>query len=222
MALSRDQVVRAAVRLLDEVGLEGLTLRRLARQLGVSAPTLYWHVQHKRELLDLMVESIMAEAAARSGSPAPGQPWWDWLAEQSRLQWQALSSHRDAALVAAGNRPTESSLSLIEDTIGSLVAVGFPPREALRAILTLGHFVIGCAVEYQAEAARGQVADSDRALIERLRDADDLPNLAAAASLHGGPDPGGGFEHGLALLMTGLRARHAELIGTGTEVLSSA
>lgn len=221
MALSRDQVVRTAVRLLDEVGLEGLTLRRLARELGVSAPTLYWHVQHKRELLDLMVDSILAEATARSGSPAPGQPWWDWLTEQSRLQWQALLSHRDAALVAAGNRPTEASMSLVEETIGSLVAVGFPPKEALRAILTLSHYVIGCAVEYQAEAARAEVADRDRALIERLHDSD-LPNLAAAVSLHGGPDPGGGFEHGLALLMTGLRVRHAELVGAAADVPSRA
>lgn len=221
MALSREQVVRTAVRLLDEVGLEGLTLRRLAKELGVSAPTLYWHVQHKRELLDLMVESILAEATARSSSPAPGQPWWEWLAEQSRLQWQALLSHRDAALVAAGNRPTESSVTLVEETIGSLVAVGFPPREALRAILTLGHYVIGCAVEYQAEAARARLGDSDRALIERVRKAD-LPNLAAAASLHAGPDPGGGFEHGLALLMSGLRARHAELVGTAAEISISA
>lgn len=221
MALSRDEVVRTAVRLLDEVGLEGLTLRRLARELGVTAPTLYWHVQHKRELLDLMVESIMAEATTRSGSPAPGQPWWDWLAEQSRLQWQALLSHRDAALVAAGNRPTESGVSLVEETIGSLVAVGFPPREALWAILTLGHYVIGCAVEYQAEAARAQLAGNDRALHERLGEAD-LPNLAAAVSLHGGPDPGGGFEHGLALLMTGLRVRHASLTEAGAQVLSPA
>jgi TetR/AcrR family tetracycline transcriptional repressor len=57
--------------------------RRLATELGVSAPTLYWHVRNKRQLLDLMAEALVARAG-RSTSPAPGQPWWDWLAEQAR------------------------------------------------------------------------------------------------------------------------------------------
>src|SRR5215203_3583825 len=75
-------------------GLEALTLRRLATELGVSAPTLYWHVRNKRQLLDLMAEALVARAG-RSSSPAHGQPWWDWLAEQARLQWRVLTPHRD-------------------------------------------------------------------------------------------------------------------------------
>ena len=54
VALTQEQVVKRAVDLMAEAGLEALTLRRLATELGVSAPTLYWHVRNKRELLDLM------------------------------------------------------------------------------------------------------------------------------------------------------------------------
>jgi TetR/AcrR family transcriptional regulator, tetracycline repressor protein len=216
VALTQEQVVERAVELLAEAGLEALTLRRLAGELGVSAPTLYWHVRDKRQLLDLMAEALVARAGRRSPAPAQGQPWWDWLAERARLQYRALVSHRDAALVVAGNRPTEASLPEIEQVLASLVAAGFPPVEAGRTVLSVANYVIGCAVERQAEAARLPDPERDDRLLARIREAGDLPVLTAAMS--GLSDPGGpaagdaGFEYGLALLIAGARARHAELV----------
>jgi TetR/AcrR family tetracycline transcriptional repressor len=217
VALTQEQVVRGAVDLLARAGLEALTLRRLATELGVSAPTLYWHVRNKRQLLDLMAEALVARAG-RSTSPAHGQPWWDWLAEQARLQWRALTSHRDAALVVAGNRPTEAALPDVEEIVASLVVVGFPPAEALRTILSIGNYVIGCAVEVQAEAAREPDPERDARLLRELRESGDLPNLQAAMPGVAGSDPGAGFEHGLGLLIAGIRARHAELLDTTAAV----
>ena len=211
MALTQEQVVRGAVDLLARAGLEALTLRRLATELGVSAPTLYWHVRNKRQLLDLMAEALVARAG-RSTSPAHGQPWWDWLAEQARLQWRVLTSHRDAALVVAGNRPTEAALPDVEEIVASLVVVGFPPAEALRTILSIGNYVIGCAVEFQAEAAREPDPEPDARFLRELHGSGDLPNLQAAMPGVAGSDPGVGFEHGLGLLIAGIRARHAELL----------
>jgi AcrR family transcriptional regulator len=211
VALTQEQVVRGAVDLLARAGLEALTLRRLATELGVSAPTLYWHVRNKRQLLDLMAEALVARAG-RSTSPAHGQAWWDWLAELARLQWRVLTSHRDAALVVAGNRPTEAALPDVEEIVASLVVVGFPPAEALRTILSIGNYVIGCAVELQAEAAREPDPERDARLLRELRESGDLPNLQAAMPGVAGSDPGAGFEHGLGLLIAGIRARHAELL----------
>lgn len=210
MALTQGDVVQAAVRLLDDVGLEGLTLRRLAAELGVCAPTLYWHVKDKRTLLDLVAEAIVAKhrAAVR---PKLGQPWWEWLRDSAWAQYRALVSHRDGALVLAGNRPTEASLPAAEQVIGSLVDIGFPPAEALVSILTIGNFVIGSAVEHQAESARAAVTGCDTALAIRIREAGDLPNLHAAAEP--GADPDAVFRHGLGLILAGLRARHEELTG---------
>jgi TetR/AcrR family tetracycline transcriptional repressor len=211
VALTQEQVVERAVELMAEAGLAALTLRRLATELGVSAPTLYWHVRDKRQLLDLMAEALVSRVG-RSTAPAPGQPWWEWLAEQARLQWRALTSQRDAALVVAGNRPTEASLPGIEQALASLVAVGFPPAEALRTILSIGNYVIGCAVEYQAEAARDPDPERDARLLEQARE---LPNLRAAMTALGGSGPDAddaGFEYGLALLIGGVRANHAELL----------
>jgi TetR/AcrR family transcriptional regulator, tetracycline repressor protein len=212
VALTQEQVVKRAVELMAEAGLQALTLRRLAAELGVSAPTLYWHVRNKRQLLDLMAEALVS-GAGRSTAPAPGQPWEEWLAQRARGQWRALTSQRDAALVVAGNRPTATTLPEVEQVLASLVAVGFPPADALRTVLAIGNYVIGCAVEHQAEAARDPDPERDARLLEQ---AAGLPNLRAAMADLEGPGPAAsdaGFEHGLALLIAGLRARHAELVG---------
>lgn len=201
MAISRDEVVTAAVRLLDEVGLEALSLRRLAATLGVSAPTLYWHVADKRALLDLMAERIVAEHRTPA-EPTAGQPWWDWLAEQARGQYRALTAHRDAALVVAGNRPTtRTSLDGIERTLGVLVEAGFEPGEAMDAVFGVGHYVLGSALEAGAEAARGDSAPEED-LAARITE---LPHLSAAG--RAGLDAGRTFESGLACLLDGMRAR---------------
>ena len=214
MTLTQERVVRRAVELMAEAGLEALTLRRLAAELGVSAPTLYWHVRNKRELLDLMAEALIAQAG-RASAPAPGQPWWEWLAQEARRQWWVLISHRDAALVVAGNRPTEATLPEVEQVLASLVTVGFPPAEALRTILSISNYVIGCAVEHQAELARDADPERDARLLEQ---AEHLPTLRGALTGLSRPGPSAGddaFEHGLSLLIAGVRARHAELVGAG-------
>jgi TetR/AcrR family transcriptional regulator, tetracycline repressor protein len=210
VAISRDEVVTAAIVLLDEAGLAALSLRRLAATLGVSAPTLYWHVADKRTLLDLMAERIVGEHRTPT-TPAPGQPWWDWLAEEARLQYRALTAHRDAALVVAGNRPTtRASLDDIEHTLGILVAAGMDASEAMEAVFGVGHYVLGAALEAQAEQARG-ATPPDAALVARIAE---LPHLHAAG--RAGFDATRTFESGLACLLGGLRAR-VDGVGAGPD-----
>jgi TetR/AcrR family tetracycline transcriptional repressor len=169
-------------------------------------------VRDKRALLDLVAEAIVAEHRSQAW-PAQGQPWWEWFSDRAWAQYRSLVGHRDAALVVAGNRPTESSLPVVEQLIGSLAEIGFPPREALESILTVGHFVLGSALEHQAEAVRGTTTEPDAALAVRVRE--DLPNLVAAIRTGLPPDPESTFRHGLALIIAGLRVRHAELTGVG-------
>ncbi|PVZ14458.1 TetR/AcrR family transcriptional regulator C-terminal domain-containing protein [Actinomycetospora cinnamomea] len=222
MALTRDAVVDAAVDLLGEVGLEGLSLRRLARELGVSAPTLYWHVADKRALLDHVAERLLADQW-RAPGPAEGQPWWEWLHERALAQYRALVTHRDAALVVAGNRPTEDALPVVEATVATLVAAGLSPREAFWTIMAIGHFVIGSAVEYHAEQDRARTAtppphcDHERGhergherSHERGHDPGAHPHLAALAADLGaatGERHEEVVSHGLDLMIGGLRAR---------------
>src|ERR1700759_2581967 len=150
MPVTRPQIVATALDLLDEAGLDGLTLRQLAGRLGIRAPTLYWHVRDKRELLDLLAAAIMDEALAAWREPQPGQPWWEWLAARARVLRTALLAHRDSALVVSGNRPAESSLPGIERQLQALADAGFAPQDGLLALLTLNAYVIGDVLDQQA------------------------------------------------------------------------
>src|SRR5258706_15464399 len=95
--LDREQVVRAALLLLDEVGLDELTMRRLAERLGVKAASLYRHVRNKDELLALLGDEISSEIpfARAAGS------WRNQLTEMAWNVRRGLLAHRDAARVLA-------------------------------------------------------------------------------------------------------------------------
>ena len=200
--LTRDDVVDAAVALLAEVGLEGLSLRRLARELGVSAPTLYWHVADKRTLLDHVAERLLADQWQVTPL-APGEDWADWLRERAVRQFRALVAHRDAALVVAGNRPTEASLPAVELTLDTLVGAGFSPADAFSTVQAVGNLVIGSAIEYHAERDR-----EDGTPTRPTGAYPHLDALAPVLAAHTGTaaDHEALFRHGLDLMIAGLRA----------------
>jgi TetR/AcrR family tetracycline transcriptional repressor len=219
MAVTRDDVVHTAIQLLQEVGLDGLTLRRLATELGISAPTLYWHVKDKRELLDLMSEEMVRAAREKMPPFPPDLPWDEKIAEGMRRQYGAIIAYRDGARVVAGNRPTEAALPQIEQFLKMWVEAGFSPAEALAYILAFGDFITGSALELQAEIERRRMKPDDPSA-ELWKKMEAYPTLHAAslargaghaAAVKAGQRPSS-FERGLRLLMGGLRARHAEIM----------
>lgn len=216
MAVTRDDVVHTAIQLLQEVGLDGLTLRRLATELGISAPTLYWHVKDKRELLDLMAETMVADERAKQPPFPDDLPWHEQIAEGFRRQFQVLIAYRDGPRVVAGNRPTERAMPQVEHFLKIWVDAGFEPSEALETVLAMGDFITGTALEHQAEMERRNTeAPEARAdLWERMQD---YPILHAAATgfVQGNRRPATkhpGFERGLSVFIAGLKVRHAELM----------
>src|SRR5437867_867347 len=98
--LTREAMIKAALRLLDEVGLDGLTVRRLAAELGVQSPALYWHIRNRQGLLDGMADAIIQ--AAGMGPPRSGESWQEWLARRSRAYRLSVLAHRDGARIVAG------------------------------------------------------------------------------------------------------------------------
>jgi TetR/AcrR family transcriptional regulator, tetracycline repressor protein len=202
VSITREAIVRTAAERLIEDGLAGVTLRRIATELGVSAPTLYWHIGSKRELLDAVAERILRTARTDVlDRPKPGQPWWDWLEERTRAFFWTIVRVRDAPLVVAGNRPTADSLDAIDLALGELVSAGFPPGEAQQVFFVIGAYVGGMALEWQAEAERPASAPFEMP--------DGYPHVEAALRDHRSPEST--FEYGLGLLMRGIRARHTEL-----------
>jgi TetR/AcrR family tetracycline transcriptional repressor len=209
MALSQRDIVETAVRLLREHGLEGVSFRKVAAELGVSAPTLYWHVESKRVLLDLVAEALVRDQRADLlDDPEPGQPWWEWLEVRSGALFDALVGTRDAPVVLAGNRPSPDALPGLEKVLRTLVRAGIPASEAQQALFAIGAYVIGSAVEWQAEAERAREnPPEDAHLATSLRNGD-YPYLDAAVRGLLRQPPRATFEHGLRLLIDGLRARY--------------
>ncbi len=193
--------MRAALDLLDEAGLDGLTLRRLADRLDVRAPALYWHVRNKAELLEAVAARVFADALADLEAPRRGEPWPDWLADTAHRLRRAALSHRDGARVLAGaylahalGRPTELALRVLCDA-------GFSPREAARGLTAVYAYVQGFTLEEQATAAIRQV------------DAERYPLTAAARADLSDHDTH--FDHGLRLLLSGLRLSRLGRTGPG-------
>jgi TetR/AcrR family tetracycline transcriptional repressor len=212
--VSREAIVSAALELLAEAGLEGVSFRRIATKLGVSAPTLYWHVDSKRQLMDLMAEELVHRTRTAYDGPAHGQPWWEWLRNDGQRMFDALVATRDAPRVVAGNRPSPESFAGIERVLGVLVEAGMTPGQAQQALFALGAYVIGSAVEWQAEEERTATqplpdpADESMNAARARVLADQPVLLAAITELLDRPDSAA-FEYGLDLLIDGLRARHA-------------
>jgi TetR/AcrR family transcriptional regulator, tetracycline repressor protein len=211
--VTRDASVTAALELLADGGLEAVSFRRIATRLGVSAPTLYWHVDSKRQLMDLMAEALVRRPESGYAGPRPGQPWWEWLRTDARQVFGTLIATRDAPRVVAGNRPTPEAFAGIERVLAVLVDAGLTPGQAQQTLFALGAYVIGSATEWQAEAERqhSRPRGPGDGGLDALRAgalADQPLLLAAVGELRDRPHTDA-FEHGLDLLVEGLRARYA-------------
>lgn len=182
MSLERQAVVQEALNLLNEVGVEGLTTRRLAKALGVQGPALYWHFKNKQELLDDMAQAIIRDAY---GPISPGRDWAEWLAEGARRVRRAMLSYRDGARILAGFRP-KTPMGRFDQApwFESLSRAGFKETDALWAMLAVGLFTLGWTMDEQAAQDR---------------------NASPKSRAHADE----GFEFGLQTVMLGLKARLA-------------
>jgi TetR/AcrR family tetracycline transcriptional repressor len=210
--MDRDAIVNAALDLLDETGLDGLTVRRLAERLNVKNPALYWHFPSKRALLDEMAQ--MLQARQDLGPPRAGESWRQWLTRQGRERRQVLLSRRDAARLVAGTRAGPALVEKFEAALTALVRAGFTPGQALHAVATITRYVNGFVLDEQAmaehAAGRGQSADRAGPAAHGAPHrppagpVPSTPTLAAAIEEAGDSDTA--FEEGLRILVAGIAA----------------
>lgn len=147
--LDRAQVVDAALRLLDETGLDGLTLRRIAAELDVKAPALYWHFANKQALLDEMATEMLRRMYA--GPVAVPEGWQEAITATCRTLRTALLGYRDGAKVFSGTRLTDYGHSEGQEALlGAFRRAGFELADAVLAFTTAYAFTIGFVIEEQA------------------------------------------------------------------------
>ena len=203
--LSRHTIVETALRLLDQVGLDGLTVRRLAADLGVQSPALYWHLRNKRELLDGLADAITL--AAGMGPPHDGESWQDWLARRARAYRNSLLAHRDGPRIVANARMRPATLRMLDEELTAMVDRGFTPVLALRTIMAIAHYVTGFVLQEQTERQEDAEQPADQvAELAELLDGGASATLAVAVRDGGSPLGEDAFEHGLRVLINGTAA----------------
>ncbi|WP_432990492.1 TetR/AcrR family transcriptional regulator C-terminal domain-containing protein [Dactylosporangium sp. CA-233914] len=162
--VNREIVVREALALLDEVGLDAVSTRQLARRLGVEQPSLYWHFRTKKDLLAAMAEAAMAPHAT-APLPAPGDDWRDWFLDNTRNFRRTLLMRRDGARLHAGSTPA-GDLERIRRKMDFLAASGVPERDAQMAMLAASRFTVGSVLEEQADTGTGADLPPDVPVID--------------------------------------------------------
>ena len=194
--LSRELLIETGLRLLDEVGLDKLSVRRLAAELGVQSPALYWHFKTKQELLEGMAAAIIM--AAGMGPPEGDETWPEWLRRRAKAYRKSLLSHRDGARLITSARRAPDALADFERELEAMVGLGFRPALALHTIMVIADYTNGFVLQEQAPHSRP--SEGELAMLARL------PTLREAFESSGYRDPDGAFEHGLDVIVAGTRA----------------
>ncbi|MEV0230381.1 TetR/AcrR family transcriptional regulator C-terminal domain-containing protein [Nonomuraea sp. NPDC050786] len=200
VGLSREKVLQAALDLVDREGVAALSMRKLGRELGVEAMTLYYYVPNKDAVLDGLVERTLADVEVR-----PEGPWREWARRFAGSFRAALLAH-PALLPLLATRPvsTPGGLDTLERAAQALVKEGFDASEALHVITTVATFVIG---QVLAEAGRTPGHDEP----EPVPDFDAERHPVLAQALAGGlgtpEDHRDRFDFALDALLAGLRPR---------------
>ena len=149
--LTKTAIVQAALDLLDEAGMDGLTVRALASRLGVQAPALYWHVRNKQALLDEMATRIWRQVGDVMAALPPGLPWREVMAAYAAAVRAELLGHRDGAKAFSGTTLTDPDVVRRQEaTFASLLRQGFTLPDAVRGLLLVHDFTIGFCIEEQA------------------------------------------------------------------------
>ncbi|CAN5497221.1 TetR/AcrR family transcriptional regulator C-terminal domain-containing protein [soil metagenome] len=203
--LNRERVVRAAVTLADEHGIEALTMRRLGSALGVEAMSLYNHIRNKEDLLDGMVDYVFS----RITLPQPGQDWREGLRVRSLSAREVLGKHRWAVTLMDSRRsPGAARLRHDEAVLGGLREGGFSVSTTARALVLLDSFVYGFALTEASleDVDTARAAELSNAVLEELSPAS-FPHLFAFYSepvIKDGYDFRLEFEPSLNLILGGL------------------
>ncbi|MGI5152789.1 TetR/AcrR family transcriptional regulator [Plantactinospora sp. CA-294935] len=147
-SLSREQIVRAAIELLDAEGLAGLSMRRLGTRLGSGTTSVYWYVTNKDELLELAVDEVMGEVYV----PEVGDTSWRIGASVLTAGTREMLLRHPWVIGMLGVRPNygPNAMRIGDRTVALLSAAGFSGLELSHASALLTSYAIGSATTISA------------------------------------------------------------------------
>jgi AcrR family transcriptional regulator len=213
--LTRERVIEAAMRLMDTEGLDSVSMRRVAREVGVEAMSLYHHVRDKDDLLDGICAQVMHEFRF----PNEDRPWVEVARDGAREWRRVLKAHPNVmTLWADRQRPLDDVRALMpmEFALRVIHRIGVSDREAVQIFNVLGGYIMGVVImETGGLFSAGTATGADRFELggtagddpASLVPADLLPCIAASMPHLAECDPDEQFEFGLDLLLAGIEAR---------------
>ena len=203
--LSRERVLRAALALADEGGIESLTMRKLGQELGVEAMSLYNHVANKDDIVDGIVELVLAEIEVPSSEG-------DWKTEVRRT---AISSHEvflrhrwACGLMMRGTTVSPARMQWMESLLRTLREAGFSADMTHHAYHALDSHITGFTL-WQVSMpfeTKAELLDLAEVFLRQIP-ADEYPYVIEHAEQHiapSSPDGATEFEFGLDLILDGL------------------
>jgi TetR/AcrR family transcriptional regulator, tetracycline repressor protein len=201
--LSRDQVLGAALRIVDERGTEGLTMRRLGAELGVDPMAIYHHVPDKAALFDGLVERVLASVVL----PTPTGRWADDLRASAHAVRRTFLAHPQT-IALLGTRPptTEAAFDVFEAITGTLLVGGFTAQEAADGVDCAARLVIGHTLTEAGRPPGGDVdgGEAEHEEAQQQLPPDCYPGLGVVARAGVRHDPDRLFELALDGLVLGL------------------
>ncbi len=202
--LSRERVLDAAIKLVDQGGLGSLSMRKLGQELGVEAMALYYHFANKDEVIDGIVDIVFSEIEL----PTDGTDWRTAMRRRAISMRDVLLRHRWAInLMESRRNAGPANLRHHDAVIGNLRAAGFENAMVARAYSLLDAYIYGFAltkINLPFDATE-EVAEVAQGMLQRFP-VNEYPNLVAyiAEHLKPGYDYGDDFEYGLDLILDGL------------------
>lgn len=149
-------IVDAAWAVVERDGVDALTTRALATELGVKSPAIYWHVPSMTALHSLMVERMLTESIR---NPKLGETWQNWLHDVGTAQRRNFLSHRDSGRILAMAPPTEVTRNEVVPMLTApLVKAGFVSEDAVAAAGAVASFILGWVIYEQSAEASSYVA----------------------------------------------------------------
>jgi AcrR family transcriptional regulator len=206
--LTRDRILRAAIRIADEEGLDALTMRRLGQELGVQAMSLYNHVANKEDLYQGIVDLALSEIEV----PSPAMDWKAALRQSAISAHQAFVRHAWACnLHMATPRVNDERMLWMEGVLRTLREAGFSPNMTHHAYHALDSHITGFTLWLVSMPfdSREELLDMAEQFIPRISP-DRFPYVIEHAKEHledPDPDEPSEFEFGLDLILEGLERR---------------
>lgn len=161
MASRKEKIINEALQLLNESGIEGVTLRKLAKRLDIYASALYWHFKNKEALVNEMAEAILRMEFSEIQSPRNNEQWQDWLIDIFNRLRNVLLAYKDGGRVVAGAHLSLTMAKITEEAIKTIYNAGLSLHKSRLIVLTATRYTFGHVIEEQNSPSAAAIDDFD-------------------------------------------------------------